>query len=106
MSIYTPKAELFYQDGSTPKHYCVVASFKEIEVYGFITVSDVQSHQEVQKTEAYCLSDIGSYYKHQELYNIAQKYFKKRSQILFPLIMKTVHYVSHVKGAKNLRHSI
>ncbi|WP_341901833.1 hypothetical protein [Fluviicola taffensis] len=43
MSIFTPKAELFYQDGSTPKHYCVVASFKEIEVYGFITVSDVQS---------------------------------------------------------------
>ncbi len=52
MSIFTPKAELFYQDGSTPKHYCVVASFKEIEVYGFITVSDVQSHQEVQKNSS------------------------------------------------------
>ena len=46
MSTFTPKAELLYQDGSTPKRYCVVASFKETEVYGFVSVSDVRDHTE------------------------------------------------------------
>lgn len=46
MSTFTPSAELLYQDGSNPKRYCVVASFKETEEYGFVTVSDVQSHRE------------------------------------------------------------
>lgn len=34
-----------------------------------------------KKTEAYSLSDIGTYYKHQEHYTEAQKYFKKSLRI-------------------------
>ena len=44
--MFTPKAELLYQDGSTPKRYCVIASFVETADYGFVTVSDVQNHPE------------------------------------------------------------
>ena len=46
MSTFTPKAELLYQDGSNPKHYCIAASFVETANYGFVTASEVQDHPE------------------------------------------------------------
>lgn len=42
--MFTPKAELLFQDGSTPKRYCVIASFVETADYGFVSVSNVQIH--------------------------------------------------------------